>query len=218
MRRFVDRYDAGRRLATLLATQIGENALVLALPRGGVPVGFEVARILELELDVFVVRKLGVPGQEELAAGALASGGLRVFNDDVLSALNLRPENLEAIVQREATEVTRRERLYRGGRRPPRIKGREIVLVDDGMATGATMRAGVRALRRESPARIVVAVPVAAPEAIETLRADADDVVSVVTPPWIEGVGQWYEDFAQTPDTEVRALLDAAWDPHARLD
>jgi predicted phosphoribosyltransferase len=154
-----------------------------------------------------VVRKLGVPGREELAAGALASGGVRVLNEDVVSALDIPPEVLDAVEAREAAELERRERVYRGNRPGPSLRDREVILVDDGMATGASMRAAVRAVRAASPARVVVAVPVAAPEAVEALRMDADDVTVVSMPAWLDGVGQWYDDFAQTSDEEVRGLL-----------
>jgi predicted phosphoribosyltransferase len=207
MERFRDRRDAGRQLADRLASQVGREALVLGLPRGGVPVAYEIARTLDLPLDVFVVRKLGVPGREELAAGALASGGVRVLNEDVVSALDIPPEVLDAVEAREAAELERRERVYRGNRPGPSLRDREVILVDDGMATGASMRAAVRAVRAASPARVVVAVPVAAPEAVEALRMDADDVTVVSMPAWLDGVGQWYDDFAQTSDEEVRGLL-----------
>ena len=207
MERFRDRRDAGRQLADRLASQVGREALVLGLPRGGVPVAYEIARTLDLPLDVFVVRKLGVPGREELAAGALASGGVRVLNEDVVSALDIPPEVLDAVEAREAAELERRERVYRGNRPGPSLRDREVILVDDGMATGASMRAAVRAVRAASPARVVVAVPVAAPEAVKALRMDADDVTVVSMPAWLDGVGQWYDDFAQTSDEEVRGLL-----------
>jgi putative phosphoribosyl transferase len=210
MDRFRDRRDAGRRLAERLAPTVSASALVLALPRGGVPVGFEIARALKLPLDIFVVRKLGVPGREELAAGALASGGVRVVNEDVISALDIGPEVLDAIAARETIELARREHAYRGDRPRLALRGREVILVDDGMATGASMRAAVQAVKAAMPERVIVAVPVAAPEAVEAIGIDADDVAVVSMPNWLDGVGQWYDDFAQTTDEEVRELLAEA--------
>lgn len=208
---FRDRFEAGEALAARLTGYAGRaDALVLALPRGGVPVGYAVARALRLPLDVFLVRKLGVPGHEELAMGALASGGVRVLNDEVLEALHIPPDVLEAVARREDAELTRRERAYRGERPFPLIRDRVCILVDDGLATGSTMRAAVAALSLEQPARIVVAVPVAPPETCALLRAEADEVVCLVTPQPFYGVGWWYTDFAQTSDAEVRDLLARA--------
>jgi putative phosphoribosyl transferase len=188
------------------------SALVLALPRGGVPVGLEVAQALGAPLDVFLVRKLGVPGHRELAMGALASGGVRVLNPAVVDALGLPGAVLDAVAAREQAELERRARAYRGDRPPPDVRGRTVVLVDDGLATGSTMRAAAAALRRLGPARLVAAVPVAAPETCAALRADADvdAVVCAVTPARFLAVGVWYEDFAQTTDDEVRRLLRLA--------
>jgi predicted phosphoribosyltransferase len=192
------------------------DVIVLALPRGGVPVGYEIARELGVTLDVFVVRKLGVPGHEELAMGAIAGGGVSVVNDEVVAALGISEEAFEQATAREAEEVSRRERLYRGDRPPPALEGRTVILVDDGLATGSTMRAAVAAVRRRNPARVVVAVPVAAESTCEQLRGEADEVVCVATPPWFSSVGQWYLEFSQTTDAEVRDLLERA-NPHPRV-
>jgi putative phosphoribosyl transferase len=209
--RFTDRVDGGRALAGLLSRYAGEpGILVLALPRGGVPVGYEVARRLGAELDVFVVRKLGVPGHEELAMGAIASGGVRVVAEDVVSAVGVSRDELERVAAREAAEVARREERYRGGRPPVEVRGRTVIVVDDGVATGSTMKAAVAALRRLGPNRLVVAVPVGAPETIAELEGQADEVVCALTPPVFQAVGLWYDDFAQTEDEEVRAVLAAA--------
>jgi predicted phosphoribosyltransferase len=196
----------------MLATKLTDYAhradvLVLALPRGGVPVAFEVARALDAPLDVFIVRKLGVPGYEELAMGAVATGGVRVMNNDVVSALHIPDYVIEAVSSWEREELARRERLYRGDRLPPDVRGHTVILVDDGLATGATMLAAVEALRRQQPARIVVAVPVAASDTCELLRAEVDDVVCAHTPEPFRAVGLWYQDFTQTSDEEVRELL-----------
>ena len=184
------------------------DVLVLALPRGGVPVAFEVAQALHAPLDVFIVRKLGMPGHEELAIGAIASGGVRVLNEDLIRLLGVPNNVLQDITARELEELRRREAAYRGSRPPEPIAGRTVILVDDGLATGASMRAAVRALRREGAARIVVAVPVAAADTCESLRPEVEDVVCAVTPEPFTAVGAWYEDFRQTTDEEVRELLD----------
>jgi putative phosphoribosyl transferase len=217
--RFRDRTDAGRRLAkSLLAYANRPDVLVLALPRGGVPVAFEVARTLEAPLDVFLVRKLGVPGHEELAMGAIASGGVRVVNDDIIAAYDVRPEEIELVSAAEERELGRRERLYRGERPPPAVAGRTVILVDDGLATGSTMRAAVAALRQQHPARVVVAVPTAAAETCEEFRHEVDDIVCATTPDPFYAVGLWYEDFSQTSDEEVHELLErAARDHHSAL-
>lgn len=207
-----DRRDAGRQLATRLLAYAGDpRALVLGLPRGGVPVAYEVARALGAPLDLFLVRKLGVPGHEELAFGALATGGSRVYNDALLCELALPPDLIEAVAAREARELARRERAYRGDRPPPEVRDRVVILVDDGLATGATMRAAVAAVRGQDPARLVVAVPVGAPSVCALLRAEADEVVCAAMPEPFYAVGQWYEDFSETTDDEVRALLAAVW-------
>jgi predicted phosphoribosyltransferase len=206
--RFRNRTDAGRRLAEKLAAYANRpDVLVLALPRGGVPVGCEVARALGAPLDVFLVRKLGVPGYEELAMGAVATGGVRVLNDEIVRGLGISDHEIDAVVARERQELARRERLFRGDRPPPDVAGRTVILVDDGLATGATMRAAIHALRQQQPARIVVAVPTASPDTSEALKADADDVICAMTPEPFFAVGHWYEDFTQTTDDEVRELL-----------
>lgn len=210
-RLFHDRRDAGRRLARDLAAYAGRHdVLVLALPRGGVPVAFEVAEALQAPLDVFIVRKLGVPGQEEYAMGAIASGGVRVLNGDVVGMLDIDAATLEAVTRQEQAELERRERLYRAAAAPPEVAGRTLIVVDDGLATGSTMRAAVRALRALQPARIVVAVPTAAAETCAQLRGEADAVVCSRTPEPFRAVGRWYEDFSQTDDEEVRELLARA--------
>jgi predicted phosphoribosyltransferase len=207
-RRFHNRTDAGRRLAEKLAAYANRpGVLVLALPRGGVPVGFEVARELGAPLDVFLVRKLGVPGYEELAMGAVATGSVRVLNDEIVRGLGISEHEIDAAAARELQELARRERLYRGDRPPPDIAGRTVILVDDGLATGATMRAAIAAVRQQQPARIVVAVPTASPDTCEALKAEADHVVCAMTPEPFLAVGHWYEDFTQTTDDEVRELL-----------
>jgi putative phosphoribosyl transferase len=184
-----------------------DDVIVLALPRGGVPVAFEIAQALAVPLDVFVVRKLGLPGHEEFALGAIASGGTRVVNRRLLQALAIPAEWIEAIAARESREVARRERDYRGERPPPDLAGRTVVLVDDGLATGSTMLAAIQAVQQEHPARVVAAVPVAPQDVCAALRRVADDVVCLRTPSDFQSVGTWYDDFSQTSDDEVRALL-----------
>jgi predicted phosphoribosyltransferase len=208
---FKDRRDAGKQLAQELTAYAGRpDVIVLALPRGGVPVAYEVARALNAPLDIFIVRKLGLPGHEELAIGAIASGGVRVLNEDIVRALNIPEAVIESIARRELQELERRERTYRGNRPPPEVRGRTVILVDDGLATGASMRAAVAALRAQNPARIVVAVPTAAPETCEAFESEVDEIVCAMTPEPFYGVGRWYEDFSQTTDEEVRALLEEA--------
>ncbi len=208
---FRDRRDAGQALAGLLRHHAGRpDVLVLALPRGGVPVGHEVARALGAPLDVFLVRKLGVPGHEELAMGAIASGNVRVLNPGVVAMLRIPPDVIDAIAAREETELRRRERAYRGDRPPLDARGRVVIVVDDGLATGATMRAAAASLRRHGVARIVVAVPVAAAETCEALRAEVDEVVCAAMPRPFDAVGAWYEDFSPTDDAEVREILRSA--------
>jgi predicted phosphoribosyltransferase len=205
---FQDRTDAGRRLAELLTDYANRrDVLVLALPRGGVPVAFEVARALHAPLDVFLVRKLGVPGQEELAMGAIALGGVRVLNETVVRALDIPETVIEEVVEEEERELERRARSYRDDRPLPAIRGRTVILIDDGLATGATMRAAVAALRQRQPARIVVAVPVAAAQTRAEFRSLADVVVCAETPKPFHAVGLWYKDFSQTTDEEVHDLL-----------
>ena len=209
MRPFRDRYDAGRQLAERLTEYAGRSdVLVLALPRGGVPVACEVAATLDAPLDVFLVRKLGVPGQEELAMGAIASGGVRVLNEHVVEMVGVSDQEIDEVAAREQQELERREREYRNGRPAPRIRGRTVILIDDGLATGSTMRAAVQAVRRQGASRVVVAVPVAAASTCDEFRAEVDDVVCAVTPEPFYAVGLWYEDFSQTTDEEVRRLLD----------
>ena len=213
---FEDRTDAGRALAERLGAYANrDDVLVLALPRGGVPVAFEVARKLRAPLDVFLVRKLGVPGQEELAMGAISSGGITVLNENVVRGLGIPREVIDrtAVAQRE--ELTRRERLYRNHRPAPEIRGRCVLLIDDGLATGASMLAAVQGLRKHEPARIVVAVPVAAEPTCQRFQGVADEIVCMATPEPFGGVGQWYEDFRQTTDDEVRELLQAAFERQA---
>ena len=205
---FRDRRDAGRVLATKLSAYAARpDVLVLALPRGGVPVAYEVAHALGAPLDVFLVRKLGVPGYEELAMGAVATGGVRVLNDQVIRSLHIPDEVIEAVTIQEQRELARRECAYRGDRPPPDVDNRTVILVDDGMATGATMHAAVKALRKQQPGRIVVAVPTAAPEICEALRSEVDEAICARTPEPFYSVGLWYEDFSQTMDEEVRDLL-----------
>jgi predicted phosphoribosyltransferase len=206
--RFHNRSQAGRLLAAKLAAYAKRpDVFVLALPRGGVPVAYEVAQALEAPLDVFLVRKLGVPGHEEYALGAIATGGVRVINQDLVRALGIPPATIEAIAVREQQELERRERVYRGDRPPPDVRGRTVILVDDGLATGATMHAAVRALRQQGVGRVVVAVPIAPPDTCDRLREVVDDVVCAITPEPFHAVGLWYEDFSQTTDDEVRDLL-----------
>jgi putative phosphoribosyl transferase len=208
--RFRDRFHAGRRLAAALQAYAGRpKLLVLALPRGGVPVGYEVARALNAPLDVMLVRKLGVPGHEELAMGAIAYGGIRILCDDVVRAFGI-PEHLVASIARnEEEELDRRERVYRDHRPPLEVKGRTVILVDDGLATGSTMRAAAAALRTQSPGRLVVAVPVAPPETCAALQSEVDDVICARAPEPFFAVGNWYDDFSQISDEEVRHLLRA---------
>jgi predicted phosphoribosyltransferase len=206
--RFGDRVEAGRYLAAALRRYAGRpNVLVLALPRGGVPVGYEIAQALRAPLDIMLVRKLGVPGQEELAMGAIASGGIRVISEDVVRALGIPEREIAMAAAQEQHELERRERAYRGDRHPPAVAGKIVILVDDGLATGATMRAAVAALRAQRPERLVVAVPVGARETCEALRDEVDDVVCARTPEPFLAVGQAYLNFSQTTDEEVRELL-----------
>lgn len=208
---FHDRHEAGRKLAAALQHHAGqEGVLVLALPRGGVPVGFEVARALQAPLDVMIVRKLGVPGHKELAMGAIASGGVRYVNRGIVLSLKLSEEMIDLIAAHEEAELLRRERLYRGGRPPLEVKGKTVVLVDDGIATGATMRAAVIMLQQLKPARLVVAVPTGAADTVDALRREVDEVVCLDTPEPYLAVGVWYRHFPQVGDDEVQRLLKAA--------
>jgi putative phosphoribosyl transferase len=209
--RFRNRTYAGERLALELRPYADRSdVIVLALPRGGVPVGFEVARVLGVPLDVFVVRKLGLPWHEELAMGAIASGGVRILDNDLIRVARVSPADVQRVTAAEEAELERRERQYRGDRPFPDLTGKTVLLVDDGLATGATMRAAVAAVKAEGPARVVVAVPVAAPQTCDALRDVADEVVCAVTPEPFHAVGLWYDDFSQTTDDEVRTLLDRA--------
>jgi putative phosphoribosyl transferase len=208
---FLDRGDAGRRLAEQLRKYSDRpDCLVLGLPRGGVPVAYEVAYTLHLPLDVFLVRKLGVPGHEELAMGAIASGGVKVLNGDVVGPLHISPQAIEVIARRERREMERREREYRNGRPAPDVTNRTIILIDDGLATGASMTAAVLALRKSRAGRIIVAVPVAAPRACSELGEFADEIVCIETPEDFTAVGEWYYDFFQITDLQVRELLSKA--------
>ncbi len=208
---FRDRADAGRQLsARLRAYADRPDVLVLALPRGGVPVGFEVARALHAPLHVFLVRKLGLPGHEELAMGAIATGGVRVLNEEVVRAFGITGDVLDEVVEQQMKELERRERAYRGDQPGPDVRGQTVILVDDGLATGSTMRAAVAALRQQQPARIIVAVPVGAADTCSELLGEADDTVCLHTPDPFHAVGIWYEDFSQTSDAEVRQLLAQA--------
>ena len=205
---FADRREAGRELANLIPRGAqSENTVVLALPRGGVPVAYEIARALGATLDVFLVRKLGTPGHPELAMGAIASGGIKVLNDDVVRALGIRPEQIDAVARQEQVELERRDAEYRKGRQLPSLANQTVILVDDGLATGSTMRAAVEAVKQQKPARVIVAVPVGAPETCRALRETADEVICARTPTPFSAVGQWYRDFTQTTDDEVNALI-----------
>jgi putative phosphoribosyl transferase len=203
---------AGDALAVALTAYRGrKDVIVLALPRGGVPVAYQIAKALDVALDLMLVRKLGTPGQRELAMGALASGGARVLNEDIVASLGISEVMIEQAVAEEQRELDRREQAYRGERPRPDIAGQTILLVDDGLATGATMRAAVAALRSQQPARIVVAVPVAPAQTIAVLRREVDEVICLETPEPFMAIGQWYRDFTQVSDSEVKILLDSAW-------
>lgn len=207
-----NRVVAGRRLGSVLRGYADrDGVIVLALPRGGVPVGYELARAIDAPFDLMLVRKLGAPGREELAMGAIATGGIRLLNNDIIAALSLSDRAIDAVTQRERQELERRQRVYRGARPLPDIRGRCVVLVDDGVATGATMRAAIAALRQQQPARIVVAVPVAPPDTLARLRREADEVVCLETPEPFVAIGRWYKEFPQLNDEEVRGLLSRLW-------
>jgi putative phosphoribosyl transferase len=211
LRRFRDRQDAGVQLAAKLAQYAGlPDVVVLGLPRGGVPVAYEVARALRAPLDIFVVRKLGTPDHRELAMGAIASGGVRVLNRAVIEELRISRATVDAVAEREQREMERQERAYRGDLPLPDFSGRMVIVVDDGLATGSTMRAAVQALRQYRPARIVVAVPVAAADTFQILAREADEMVCVNVPESFHAVSAWYEEFSQTSDDEVRRLLEAS--------
>ncbi len=209
--RFRDRTDAGIRLAETLSEYADRpEVLVLGLPRGGVPVAYEVATALGAELDVFLVRKLGLVGHEELAMGAIASDDIRVVNEQVTEALRVPDDVIDAVEHRERKELLRREREYRGDRPFPDVAGRTVILVDDGLATGSTMRAAARALQQRGPGKLIVAVPVAARETCDAIRSQVDEIVCLLTPESFHAVGLWYDDFSQTSDDEVRDLLERA--------
>lgn len=213
--RFHDRTHAGRQLATKLARYAGrDDVSVLGLPRGGVPVAFEVALVLGAPLDVFVVRKLGLPWHEELAMGAIASGGVRLLDESLIHRAGVTEEEVQKVIAAEQLELQRRETQYRGDRPQAAVAGRTVILVDDGLATGSSMRVAISALRQEKPARIVVAVPIAPPSTCEMLRSEADEVVCALTPEPFYAVGLWYEDFGQTTDEEVHELLERARQEH----
>jgi putative phosphoribosyl transferase len=208
--RFRDRREAGAALGRELKERVDPGStLILALPRGGVPIGYEVAREVGAPLDIFLVRKLGVPGHQELAMGAIASGGVRVMNDEVVSMLRIPPTEVNRVAEAESAELERREREYRGDRAPPVVEGRTVVLVDDGLATGSTMRAAAKAVKLMNPARIIVAVPVAPRETCEEIGAGVDEVVCLRMPEPFHAVGLWYASFEQTTDEEVKSLLAA---------
>ena len=214
---FRNRTDAGEVLARHLTAYAGrKNLIVLGLPRGGVPVACMVARALGARLDILLVRKLGVPGHEEYAMGAIASGGARVLQQDIISRLRIPMAAVEAATQREQAELERRERLYRGERPEPRLADAVVMLVDDGLATGSTMKVAIQAVRQSNPSRIVVAVPVGAQEACEALQTDVDDLICPMRPVPFFSVGQWYQDFQQTTDDEVRTLLTQAEKSHSQ--
>jgi putative phosphoribosyl transferase len=211
-----NRQEAGAYLAQHLAAyRDRDDVIVLALPRGGVPVAYEVARALHVPLDVFIVRKIGLPGAEEFAVGAIASGGVRLLDEDLIERYDVSRAAVDAVIAAEERELERRERQYRGDRKLPDLTGKTVILVDDGLATGSTMRVAVAALRREGAARIVVGVPVAAPETCQLLEREVDDIVCAVTPQPFHAVGLWYADFSQTSDREVHTLLERAPDASA---
>jgi len=213
-----DRIEAGKLLAAHLAHYANrDDLLVLALPRGGVPVAYEVAKALRAPLDIFLVRKLGVPGYEELAMGAIATGGVRILNDDVVEQLFIPAGVIDSVSANELRELERRERAYRGNRPEPEVRGKTVILVDDGLATGSTMRAAVAALRQQRPARIIVAVPVSAPQTCDEYRMGVDEIVCATTPEPFYGVGRWYKDFSQTTDEEVRDLLEQGRNNYASV-
>ena len=210
-RAFANRTEAGRLLAEKLEKYANRNdVIVFGLPRGGVPVAYEVAKRLHVPLDVFIVRKLGVPGFEELAAGAIASGSVRVLNEDVMRAIPYGDAAIEAVTAKETVELQRREQIYREGRPAPDLRGNVVMLVDDGLATGATMRAAVKALRQSGAAKIVVAVPVGPPDTCREIAQEADETICLSTPEFFQAVGQYYQDFSQTSDDDVRKLLTIA--------
>ena len=218
---FQDRIEAGQLLAEKLVPYANQpDVIVLGLPRGGVPVAFEVAKALRAPLDVFVVRKLGTPGRRELAMGAIASGGVRVLNEEVVRGLGIPMEMVNAVTEEEQRELKRRELAYRGSYSEPEVRGKTVILIDDGIATGSTMRAAVRALAARHPARLIVAVPTVAGSTYSELRPEVDELVALMTPEQFDGVGKWYKDFSQTSDAEVTDLLERArwWTASPTID
>ena len=208
MDKYIDRFDAGKVLAKFLKEYCNKpDVIVLALPRGGVPVAYEIAKSLAVSLDVFIVRKLGVPWHEELAMGAIASGGTVIFNEDIIQMLNVSKTEINQVIQSEQDELKRREQMYRGDRVFPVLTDKTIILVDDGIATGATIQAAIKGIRQHNPAKIIVAVPVAATETYETIKKLADQIICPQTPSHFYAVGAWYENFSQTTDEEVFDLL-----------
>ena len=211
MERFTDRKDAGRILAQKLSAYAKQtDVIVLALPRGGVPVAYEVAIALHAPLDIFLVQKLGLPGRDELAIGAIASGGIRVLNDDIIRVLSVPEEVINIVARKELQELQHREHTYRGNRSAPEIRDHKVILVDDGLATGASMRAAVLGVRAQHPTRIVIAVPTAAPELCNAFEFEVDEIICGMTPEPFYGLSRWYEDFSQTTDAEVRMFLEEA--------
>lgn len=210
MTKFRNRQDAGRKLAAELAVYADQGPIILALPRGGVPVGYEVARALHAPLDVWVVRKIGVPWHPELGVGAVCEGGYLYLSREILERVGLSEEELSGVIERERAEVEQRVRKFRGRRPPPQLRGRVVILVDDGIATGGTVRVALRALRAEEPGKLVLAVPVAAPDIVDALATDVDRIVSLLTPRDLYAIGLWYEDFEQVTDDEVVRLLERA--------
>jgi putative phosphoribosyl transferase len=221
---FEDRVDAGKQLAEALKGYRSENMIILALPRGGVPVGAEVAQALNVPLDVLVVRKLGVPGQDELAMGAIGPSGVVVMNEEVIGLLQIAPETIDRIIAKEHTEIERRLRSFRGDRPFPDLKGKTVVIVDDGLATGSTALAAVQTVLTQNPAKVILAVPVCAPESAARLRPSVNDLICLEQPPDFMAVGYWYRDFRQTTDAEVTELLNTLWrqeqtfTPHTQSD
>lgn len=214
-----DRVEAGQRLVEpLLKYAQRPDVIVLALPRGGVPVAYQVVKALDVRLDLMLVRKLGVPSNPEFAMGAIASGGIQIRNEDALRAHPISPAAFEAVVARETQELQRREQLYRGARPPLQLKGQVVILIDDGLATGASMMAAIRAVRLQAPTRIVVAVPVAPLETVEALTFEVDEVICPLMPEWMMSIGYWYLSFPQTSDDEVIDLLQRAWQREATSD
>lgn len=207
-----NRVEAGRRLVEPLLKYANRcDVIILALPRGGVPVAYEVATALKVRLDLMLVRKLGVPSHPEYAMGALASGGIQILNDDAMRVQSIDRAGFESVVAREARELSRREHAYRGSRPPLQLKGQAVILIDDGLATGSSMMAAVHAVRTQAPSRIVVAVPVAPPETVEALQSEVDEVICLLIPKWMMSIGRWYLDFSQTSDEEVIDLMQRAW-------